>query len=97
MSAFGGKADIDWKCRNVCFWHKADIRCGAMQCSLSGVKRTLVGRAPMSAFDPNRTLELCLRVPRNNPEIAIYVPDFGFGTHRVFADLLLFWQASKLA
>ena len=26
-----------------------------------------------------------------------YVPEFGFGTHRAFADLLCFWQASKLA
>jgi len=25
MSAFGGKADIDWRCRNVRFWPKADI------------------------------------------------------------------------
>jgi len=26
------------------------------QCPLSGVKRTLIGRAAMSAFDPKRTL-----------------------------------------
>jgi hypothetical protein len=40
---------------HVRFWHKADIRCGAMQCLLLGVKRTLIGPAPMSAFDPKRT------------------------------------------
>ena len=40
-----------------------------------------------------------LLAPRlhNDPEIVIYVPEFGFGTHRAFADLLCFWQASKLA
>jgi len=40
---------------DVRFWHKADIRCGAMQCPLLGVKRTLIGSAPMSACDPKRT------------------------------------------
>ena len=40
---------------NVCFWHKADIRCGAMQCPLLGVKRTSDGRTAMSAFDPKQT------------------------------------------
>src|SRR5215472_4707142 len=43
-------------------WHKADIRCGAMQCPLSGVKRTLIRPAPMSAFDPKRT-ELAALAP----------------------------------
>jgi hypothetical protein len=33
----------------------------------------------------------------NDPEIVIYVPEFGFGTHRAAADLLCFWHASKLA
>ena len=32
----------------VCFWHKADIRCGAMQCPLLGVKRTSVATSPMN-------------------------------------------------
>src|SRR6516165_9905048 len=36
-------------------WHKADIRCGAMQCPLLGVKRTLCERTPVSAFDPKLT------------------------------------------
>src|SRR6516165_5129835 len=36
---------------------------------------------------------LLARTLHNSPEIVIYVPNFGFGTHRVFADLLLFWQA----
>src|SRR6516165_1313342 len=30
-------------------------RCGALECPLSGVKRTSGGRASMSAFDPKRT------------------------------------------
>jgi hypothetical protein len=38
-------------------WHKADITLVLNQCPLSGVKRTLVGRAAMSAYDPNRRLE----------------------------------------
>jgi len=52
------------------------------ECPLLGVKRTL---------------ELAARTLHNGPEIVIYVPEFGFGTHRAFADLMLFWHASKLA
>jgi hypothetical protein len=31
-----------------------------------------------------------------NAEKTIYVPEFGFATHRRFADLLCFWHASGL-
>jgi hypothetical protein len=55
MSAFGGKADIDWTCSDVRFWHKADIPIVSANVRFWGVKRTLVGGAAMSAFDPKRT------------------------------------------
>jgi hypothetical protein len=38
--------------RDVRFWHKADIRCGAMQCPLLGVKRTSAD--PMRCRSPAR-------------------------------------------
>ena len=31
-------------------WHKADIRCGAMQCPLLGVKQTLGNRIAVLSF-----------------------------------------------
>jgi len=40
---------------DVRFWHKADIPTRSTDVRLLGVKRTLNGHAPMSAFDPKRT------------------------------------------
>ena len=40
---------------NVRFWHKADITTVVIYVRFRGVKRTLCGRAAMSAFDPKRT------------------------------------------
>jgi len=42
---------------HVRFWHKADISPAESQCPLLGVKRTLIGSAAMSAFDPKRTFD----------------------------------------
>jgi hypothetical protein len=36
--------------------HAADPSAATLECPLSGVKRTLIGHAAMSAFDPKRTL-----------------------------------------
>jgi len=41
--------------QNVCFWHKADMAIALRDVRFWGVKRTLIGYAPMSAFDPERT------------------------------------------
>src|SRR5262249_48942715 len=48
---------------NVRFWHKADIRCGAMQCPLSGVKRTLVGGSRCLLYPPIADILLLQSVP----------------------------------
>jgi hypothetical protein len=69
-SAFGGKADMAQIVRNVCFWHKADMP-AALQCLLSGVKRTWAGRSttvpeltpihfPVCYFEPTQCLVLSL-------------------------------------
>ena len=65
----------------------------AQRCPLLGVKRTFTQTLLTQSGHRN----LLARTLHNGPEIVIYVPEFGFGTHRVFADLLLFWHASKLA
>jgi hypothetical protein len=40
----------------VYFWHKADVTTAHSAMSAFGAKRTLFGRALISAFDPKRTL-----------------------------------------
>jgi hypothetical protein len=54
MEPLGRGPSLKWRPGNVRFWHKADMPIAS---PLSGVKRTLVGRAPMSAYDPKRTLQ----------------------------------------
>jgi hypothetical protein len=62
--------DIDY----VRFWHIADIRCGAMQCPLLGVKRTLhpscsreTGRG---GFIVSHYVDAWLSSPAATPDIA---------------------------
>jgi hypothetical protein len=43
---------------NVRLWHKADINGPPMNVRFRGVKRTSVGQAAMSAYDPKRTSAL---------------------------------------
>jgi hypothetical protein len=48
------------------------------ECPLSGVKRTLIGSAAMSAFDPKRTSKFVFRVNPNRASAPQHWPAFDF-------------------
>ena len=52
------------KTADVCFWHYADITTGLSDVRFRGVKRTSIGHAAMSAYDPKRTWTEDQRGPR---------------------------------
>ena len=82
---------------NVAYWHLADIPMYSANVRFweNSGRRDFGASCPLLTQSGHRNL--LARTLRNGPEIVIYVPEFGFGTHRVFADLLLFSHASKLA
>jgi hypothetical protein len=60
LLAFATKSDLGvllplQRQLDVRYWHKADMSVVLRQCPLSGVKRTSIGPASMSANDPKRT------------------------------------------
>jgi hypothetical protein len=63
------------------------------QCPLSGVKRTLHGRAPMSAFDPKRTFNRPPEIFRNHPQLAAVIRNFVI----ICLGAVIFWSNPDVA